>query len=162
MYTIHGNFAENCMFYVNQIYFFRGFIHLKHRFFLWSNQRSKSTFYLLRLKTQPLRKFPPLFHSLTLVLFYHKVTIYRAAKPSRLFWVEYFEVTFTMVGHVRRSLLEKRGGNISYLCRQNFIALLCLDSNQHPSDDDGPIFLFPMYYCSIFHCPIFLFPIFRK
>ena len=64
----------------------------------------------------------------------HKVTIYRAAKPSRLFCVEYFVVTFTMVGHVRRPLLEKRGGNISYLCRQNFIALLCLDSNQHPSD----------------------------
>ena len=25
---------------------------------------------------------------------------------------------FTIVGHVRRPLLEKRGGNISYLCRQ--------------------------------------------
>ena len=28
---------------------------------------------------------------------------------------------------MRRPLLEKRGGNIAYLCRQNFIALLCLD-----------------------------------
>ena len=27
---------------------------------------------------------------------------------------------------------------------------------------DIPIFLFPMYYCSIFHCPLFLFPIFRQ
>ena len=43
-------------------------------------------------------------------------------------------MTFTLVGHVRRPLLEKRGGNISYLCRQNFVALLSLDSNQHPSD----------------------------
>ena len=50
------------------------------------------------------------------------VTIYRAAKPSRLFWVEYFLMTFTEVGHVRRPLLEKRGGNISYMCRQNFIS----------------------------------------
>ena len=64
----------------------------------------------------------------------HKVTIYRTAKPSRLFCIKYFFVTFTVVGHVRRPLLEKRGGNISYLCRQNFVALLCLDSNQHPSD----------------------------
>ena len=43
-------------------------------------------------------------------------------------------MTFTLVGHVCRPLLEKRGGNISYLCRQNFVALLCLDSNQHPLD----------------------------
>ena len=53
----------------------------------------------------------------------HKVTIYRAAKPSRLFWVEYFSVTFTMVRQVCRPLLEKRGGNIS-----------SLNSNQHSSD----------------------------
>ena len=43
-------------------------------------------------------------------------------------------MTFTLVGHVCRPLLEKRGGNISYLCRHNFVALLCLDSNQHPLD----------------------------
>ena len=49
-------------------------------------------------------------------------------------------MTFTVVGHVRRPLLVKRGGNISYLCRQHFIALLSLDSNQHPSDlEEGKV-----------------------
>ena len=31
---------------------------------------------------------------------------------------------FTIVGHVRRPLLEKRGGNISYLCRQTCVAFM--------------------------------------
>ena len=38
----------------------------------------------------------------------------------------------------------------------SFLHTLCCKS------DDTSIFLFPMYYCSIFHCPLFLFPIFRK
>ena len=35
-------------------------------------------------------------------------------------------------------------------------------TTRYCTHDDGPIFLFPMYYCSIFLFPIFLFPIFLK
>ena len=37
-------------------------------------------------------------------------------------------------GACAQTLAREEGGNISYLCRQNFISLLYLDSNQHPSD----------------------------
>ena len=63
------------------------------------------------------------------------------------------------------NLLGPNGKNdeISALYAQQQVLELAKEEKVARSeDDDGPIFLLPMYYCSIFYCPLFLFPIFRK
>ena len=51
----------------------------------------------------------------------HREIRLRVTKPGRLFCST---VLFIMVGQLRRPLIGKRGGNISYLCSQNFKDLL--------------------------------------
>ena len=68
-----------------------------------------------------------LSHKVTTVLYIQSGKV-QSSFLSRILFSDFYHG-----GASAQTLLEKRGGNISYLCGQNFV-LLCLDSNQLPSD----------------------------